>query len=394
MSVLFIVALVIFGYETVSLILPLKISVFWKVVCSALLLIGSFKNTLFQQFGGGMFFAPDLPYWVMLSGALLYNLLIVALFLSVVKDAVWLLWKICNLLGICRRAYPADKASLTVLALAAVLTVYGTWEALRVPDVERHDVFIPNLPQEFEGKKIALLVDLHASALNRRPLIQAIVEKTNALLPDIVLMPGDFVDGLLRDRKDDLEPLKLLRVPLGVWGASGNHEYYSGYEDWMKQLTEWGVTMLENRHVVLTSGNGQLVIAGVPDQQGTRFGFAAPDVEKALRGAPPGVPVILMAHRPETAAESAEAGVSLQLSGHTHGGMMPILDSIVARFNGGYVRGWYDVGPMKLYVSRGTSLWNGFPMRLFDPAEITLLVLQGPVNRGDGIRKYPRQGMP
>jgi len=56
---------------------------------------------------------------------------------------------------------------------------------------------------------------------------------------------------------------------------------------------------------------------------------------------------------------------------------MPILDSIVARFNGGYVRGWYDVGTMKLYVSRGTSLWNGFPMRLLDPAEITLLVLHG-----------------
>ena len=145
----------------------------------------------------------------------------------------------------------------------------------------------------------------------------------------------------------------------------------------MKQLTEWGVTMLENRHVVLTLGDGKLVIAGVTDQQGGRFGFYATNTEEALRGAPYGIPVILMAHRPETAAENAKAGAALQLSGHTHGGMMPVLDSIVARFNGGYVRGWYDVGPMKLYVSRGTSLWNGFPMRLFDPAEITLLVLHG-----------------
>ena len=373
MSVLFIIALVIFGYETVSLILPLKISVFWKVVCAALLLMGSFKNTLFQQFGGGMFFAPNLPRWIMLTGSLLYNLLIVALFLAVFKDALWLLWKICAR----GRPFPAGKASLTVLTLAAVLTLYGTWEAIRVPDVERHDVFLPNFPQEFEGKTIALLVDLHASALNRRPLIQAIVEKTNALSPDIVLMPGDFVDGLLRDRQDDLEPLKLLRAPLGVYGTSGNHEYYSGYEDWMKQLTEWGLTMLENRHVVLTLGDGKLVIAGVPDQQGGRSGLSATNTEEALRRVPYDIPIILMAHRPEAAAENAKAGAALQLSGHTHGGMMPVLDSIVARFNGGYVRGWYDVGPMKLYVSRGTSLWNGFPMRLFDPAEITLLVLHG-----------------
>ena len=372
MSVLFIVAFVIFGYETVSLIFPLKISVCWKAVCAALLLIGSFKNTLFQLFGGGMFFAPELPRWIMLTGSLVYNLLIVALFLAVFKDALWLLWKICAR----GRPFPAGKTSLTVLALAAAVALYGTWEAIRVPDVERHDVVIPNLPQEFDGKKIALLVDLHASALNRRPLIQAIVEKTNALSPDIILMPGDFVDGLLRDRKGDLEPLKLLRAPLGVWGTSGNHEYYSGYEDWMNQITDWGITMLENRHVVLTSGEGRLIIAGVPDQQGGRFGFAATDIEEALRGAPTDVPVILMAHRPEAAAKNAKAGAALQLSGHTHGGMMPILDDIVAHFNGGYVRGWYDIGAMKLYVSRGTSLWNGFPLRLLAPAEITLLVLK------------------
>ena len=338
MSIMLIIAFIIFAYEAFSLVLPLKIHAGWKALYLVLLLTASFKNTLFQKFGGGMFFAPDLPRWVMLVGSLFYNLLVLALFLAIFKDVLWVLWKLC----IRSYAFPSGAASSAVLAAATVLTLYGTWEALRVPDVERHDVFIPNLPQEFEGTKAALLVDLHASALNRRPLIQAIVEKTNALSPDIILIPGDFVDGWVKDRKDDLEPLNRLRASLGVYGTSGNHEYYSGYEDWLKQLTAWGITMLENRHVIVTSGSGRLVIAGVPDQQGARFGFAA-----------------------------------LRLSGHTHGGMMPVLDKIVARFNSGYVRGWYDVGSMKLYVSRGTSLWNGFPMRLLDPAEITLFVLHG-----------------
>ncbi|MCR4818615.1 MAG: metallophosphoesterase [Fretibacterium sp.] len=369
------VSVAIVFYETASIIFPLKISVYWKIACTVLLLLGAFKNILFQIIGGGMFFAPNLPHGVILAGALLYNLLIVALLLSVVKDAVWLFWKACHLLGVCRGDFPAGKASGAVLALAVILTLYGTWEAIRVPDVAIHDLSLPGLSEEFEGKKMALLVDLHASSLNRRPLIQAIVEKTNALSPDIVLLPGDFVDGLARDRKDDLEPLSRLRAPLGIWGTSGNHEYYSGYADWTKLLSEWGVALLENRHVVLSSGSGKLVIAGLPDQQGARFGFAAPDVKEALRGAPADVPVILMAHRPEDAAENAEAGVTLQLSGHTHGGMMPVLDKIVARFNGGYLRGWYDVGTMKLYVSPGTSLWNGFPLRLLNPAEITLMIL-------------------
>ncbi|MCR4818037.1 MAG: hypothetical protein K5841_03660, partial [Fretibacterium sp.] len=133
------------------MIVPLRVPAVWKVAGATLLLLGAFKNTLFQMLGGGMFFAPDLPRGMMLAGALLYNLLIVALFLSVVKDAVWLLWKACHLLGMCRRAFPAGKASGAVLALAVILTLYGTWEAIRVPDVAIHDLSLPGLSEEFEG---------------------------------------------------------------------------------------------------------------------------------------------------------------------------------------------------------------------------------------------------
>lgn len=371
MRVMFAISIVIFLYEAFSMIWPLRLPLWGKLAAAALLLAGAFKNSIYQRLGGGMFFAPDLPRWVMIAGSLLYNLLIVALFLLLVKDAVWLLWKLCA-----RRPFPAAGASLLALVFAAALTAYGTWEAIRVPDVAERPVTIRGLAPEFEGLRVALLVDLHASALNRRPLIQAIVDRTMALKPDLILMPGDFVDGLVSQRREDLEPLAQLKAPLGVFGSSGNHEYYSGFDAWMKQLRKFGVTMLENEHRVLARGEGRLVLAGVPDQQGARMGRAAPDPDKALAGAPRGVPVILMAHRPEAARENAARGVALQVSGHTHGGMMPGLDRIVARFNGGFVKGWYDVGGMKLFNSPGTSLWNGFPLRLMDPAEITLLTLR------------------
>ena len=377
-------------YEIGSMIYPLGIPLTWKIFFSVLLLAGAFKEVIFRWLGGGMSFAPLLPRWVMLTGAGMFSFVIIAIFLLIFKDAVWLLWKTARAAGLIKKPFPAGTASWWVIASALMLTIYGTWEAVRVPDVAKYDVILPGLAQEFDGTKIAVLVDLHASSLFQKDFIRGVVEKTNALSPDIVLMPGDFVDGSVKERRDDLEPLSGLKASLGVFGTSGNHEYYSGYGEWKKQLTEFGVKMLENEHVVLTSGDGKLAVAGVPDHQGANpgFGFAqsfeAPDVGKALKGIPPDVPVILMAHRPEAAEENAKAGAALQVSGHTHGGLMPIIEQIIARFNKGYVRGWYDVGTMKLYVSRGTYLWSGFPIRLMDPSEITMMVLH-PADPSDGI---------
>ncbi len=83
-----------------------------------------------------------------------------------------------------------------------------------------------------------------------------------------------------------------------------------------------------------------------------------------------------MDHQPRFARDNAKSRVALQVSGHTHGGQIPVVYQITRRFNGGFVRGWYDIDGMKLYVSPGTSQWDGFPMRVFDPSEITLFILK------------------
>ena len=100
-----------------------------------------------------------------------------------------------------------------------------------------------------------------------------------------------------------------------------------------------------------------------------------PDLKKTLHGIPAGDFILLLAHRPAQAKSAARSGISLQLSGHTHGGMIRGLDWVVAQFNGGFVSGLYEVNGMKLYVSNGTGIWNGFPIRLGRPAEITLITL-------------------
>lgn len=379
MRTLFYASLVLAVYETLSMILPLSLRFSGKLLLAALLFAGAFKNHIFQRFGGGMFFAPDLPRWSVLCGSLLYNMLVVALVLLLVKDVLWLLWKLPPLhrfFPSLPLKFPAAAMSASVLVLSSALTCWGTWQAVRAPCVKYRDAAIAGLAPEFEGKKVAVLVDLHASALNRRPLFEKIVDRTMAEAPDLILMPGDFVDGTVAQRASELEPLARLKAPLGVYGSSGNHEYYSGYDSWIRQFRDWNIEWLENEHRVLSIGMGKLVLAAVPDPQGARMGYAAPDLKKTLDGAPAGVPVLLLCHRPQDARENARSGVALQLSGHTHGGMMPGLSILVARANAGFVKGWYDVDGMKLFDSPGTSLWNGFPLRIFDPAEITILVLR------------------
>lgn len=171
-----------------------------------------------------------------------------------------------------------------------------------------------------------------------------------------------------------LLPVAELRAPLGVYGVIGNHDYPSGYRDWLRFLRSCGIRMLVNEHA---PPGDALTMAGVNDPMAERKHEEAPNLPKTLAGAPADRPVVLLAHEPVFADTAAkDKRVSLQLSGHTHGGLFPGLAALIARYNGGYVKDLYRVGSMPLYVSPGTSLRSGMPVRLFCPAEITLITLR------------------
>jgi predicted MPP superfamily phosphohydrolase len=173
-----------------------------------------------------------------------------------------------------------------------------------------------------------------------------------------------------------VEPLRELRAPDGLYAVPGNHEYFFGYRTWMRHLSGLGFRMLPNAHVVLSRHSARLTLAGVTDLSAQSHGEAGPDLGAALAGAPAGVPVILLDHQPREAHRAANQGVALQLSGHTHGGMIAGLDRLVAPANNGFVSGRYAVGPMTLYVNNGTALWPGFALRLGRPSELTRITLR------------------
>jgi predicted MPP superfamily phosphohydrolase len=202
------------------------------------------------------------------------------------------------------------------------------------------------------------------------------VEAANRQDADLIVISGDLIDGTLTARREDVEPLKGLRSRNGVYVIPGNHEYYFGYPGWMQRFAELGLRPLTNSHAVIARAGAQFVLAGVTDLAAGMAGFPGPDIAKAIEGAPAGSPVILLNHQPREAALAAQAGITLQLSGHTHGGMIRGLDRIVARANNGFVSGLYDVEGMPLYVNNGTALWIGFAVRLGVPSELTTIVLR------------------
>lgn len=263
-------------------------------------------------------------------------------------------------------------------ALALILSGIGVHEAVRSPDVRTVDIELARLPGELDGFNIVQLSDLHASRLLQAPWIESVVEISNRLDPDLILITGDLIDGTPEARAADIAPLARLKAPQGVLAIAGNHEYYASHRQWLSAFEDLGLRLLLNEHVVVGKNGAQLIVAGITDRAAERVAAPMPDLAAALAGAPDNTFTVLMAHRPDVARQSADAGVDLQLSGHTHGGQILGLHWITQYANDGFISGLYRVGTMALYVSNGTGLWNGFPLRLGRPSEITRIRLHTP----------------
>ena len=359
-------------YCFLSLVLPIRAGFVLKALMGAAFLAAGLKYVFYQVVGGG-FFRPELPVPVMLAAEALYAALLVLFFLALVKDAAGLgLWLARRMGASWRMPLTAGIRCTILVVLALASGAWGTWQAVRVPDVHTVELELEKLPAELEGFTLVQLSDLHIGPVQKAAWLEEVVRRVNALSPDAVAITGDMADGLPRALGRDMAPLAKLRAKYGVFGVTGNHEYYYDVRGWLRELSALGVTMLNNEHRVLPGG---LVIGGVPNNTSARFGGRGTDVKAAFSGAPEG-PRILLAHKPnDKGLPSSVADV--QLSGHTHGGLIFFLAPLIGHYNDGYVLGLYHTPQGKLlYVSPGTGLWNGFSCRLGIPSEITRFVLK------------------
>ncbi len=350
-------------------ILPLKKSLRWKAALSLVLLAFAFKFEVTMLLGGGHFLSPHLPGWLVLFLGWGYG---VVLFYA----AFMLFWLVVQGILLPFKMFSAarrNQANLGLLLSAVLCTSVALCNGLSMP--REHHIALPvqNLPEQAVGCRVAVLTDLHVDNITGHNRLRAIVEKTMAWKPDLILLVGDFVDGTVPERLDELRPLSELDAPLGVWGVPGNHEYYFGFREWMDALESLGIQILLNENSLLPNG---VAVAGIADPAAARTGETPPEVEKALQGVPAETPVLLMSHQPRMGPEAARHGVDAVFSGHTHGGMLVGMDLAVAALNNGFVSGEYRLAPKtRLFVCNGTGIWKGFPLRLGHPAEMLFITL-------------------
>lgn len=255
-----------------------------------------------------------------------------------------------------------------MFGLAALVSIYGVVNA-RWIRIKRITVKLPNLPSTWGGRVAALVADVHLGHVNGSGFMRRIVTKLANLRPDIVFITGDLYDGSKVDAEEVAAPLRNLATKFGSYFVTGNHEEFSDPSQYLKAIEAVGVGVLQNEKVVIDG----LQIVGVnhhasaePDRFHSLLQRANIDRERTS---------ILLSHSPHALAIPEYAGVSLQLSGHTHGGQIFPFTWFTRRIFGEYTYGFHRFRSMMTYTTSGAGTW-GPPLRVGTRPEIVLISFQ------------------
>jgi uncharacterized protein len=241
--------------------------------------------------------------------------------------------------------------------------------------VNHERIWLDTLPTSCQGLRIVQISDIHHGLFLPKEWLSDAVKKANRLKPDIIALTGDYVTYSRRNIEPAAEILGRLRARLGVYAVLGNHDFRVDAEAVTSALKRQHIDVLRNRHLDLRLGGESLYLAGVDD-----YGYGA-DLRRAVKGIPQDAARVLLAHNPRIIHLASRHGVSLVLSGHTHGGQVniPLLGTVYGKSPERlrYKIGWDRMGATQIYVSRGIGTIV-LPCRLRCPAEITHLeLLQG-----------------
>lgn len=269
----------------------------------------------------------------------------------------------------------AMRAALAavIYTIAALTAIYGLFNA-RVIRVRRIAVRISNLPASWHGRKAVLMSDLHLGPINGVRFCRRLVARASSFRPDIVFLPGDLFDGTKGDLDHLLVPFNVLKPPLGIYFSTGNHEEFTDPTHYIEAIARAGIRVLANEQVLVDG----LRIAGVLYRDSSSplhmkaalsnmrsGGFQVSAVQSG----------ILLNHAPTRLPIVEQAGFSLQLSGHTHGGQFLPFTWITRRVYGRFTRGLHRFGALQVYTSTGAGTW-GPPMRVGTRPEIVLFTFE------------------
>jgi predicted MPP superfamily phosphohydrolase len=283
-------------------------------------------------------------------------------FLVVAAVSAWTIFAAARMAGL-HMNFHRTVEWLFAAAIAAGL--YGVFNASWTR-ITRTTVRLANLPAAWRGRKAALISDLHLGHVRNRSFLQRMVAKILREEPDAIFIAGDLYDGTAIDAGRAAEPLQELIAPHGVYFVAGNHEQFGDDSKYIRAIEAAGVRVLTNEKVEVDG----LQIIGVPYRNATQ--------DEHLASALHGIHLdrdrasILLTHAPDYPEIAEAAGVSLQLSGHTHLGQFIPWSWIARRTYRQFVYGLSRIGKLQVFTSSGAGTW-GPPLRLGSNPEIVVL---------------------
>jgi uncharacterized protein len=248
---------------------------------------------------------------------------------------------------------------------AMLVGFYGVFNA-SLTRITRMTVRLPNLPESWRGRKAALISDVHLGHVRNGGFLRRMVAKILREDPDAIFIAGDLYDGTAIDAGRAAEPLSKLTAPQGVYFVAGNHEQFGDDSKYLRAVAAAGVRVLSNEKVEVDG----LQIMGVPYSNATQKGHLASALHKM--GLDRNRASILLLHAPDHPEVAEAAGVSLQLSGHTHLGQFVPWSWFARKMYRQFVYGLSRIGKMQVFTSSGAGTW-GPPLRLGSNPEIVML---------------------
>jgi uncharacterized protein len=274
-------------------------------------------------------------------------------------------WMVEGVIWMSAWLLPRSSIAAVLFGSALVATVYGLINATRLRTT-RIKVKLPNLPEAWQGRTAALVTDLHLGPLSGQTFLRRVITRLRSLQPDAVFISGDMFDGPTLGLDQLVAPWREFSTPRGIFYVTGNHDEFAERSIYLDAVRRVGIQVLNNEKVSLDG----VQIVGVHDSE-----LENPaELRNILRRAPLDrqLPGILLAHRPVNLPVVEEEGISLQLSGHTHGGQIWPWNLLVSRIYGRFAYGLNKLGKLQVYTSSGAGTW-GPPLRVGTRAEIVLI---------------------
>jgi uncharacterized protein len=262
----------------------------------------------------------------------------------------------------------------SILLIPVITLAYAVFIEPYSIEIKEVAISSPDIPHSFDGKRIVFVSDIHNGDYFSRERVTNLVSRINGLKPDMIILGGDYAYWGSTNTSVCFEELKNLQAPIGKYGVLGNHDYWEGEPEVLKNMNYSGITSLNNQGYWIYSGSERIRLGGVSDLW---HGMADPI--PTIIEANQSDYVIMVSHNPDYAEELETPIVDLVLSGHTHGGQVTLFglwapymsSSYDQKYRGGFV----DTAFTTVYVTRGIGM-TLLPIRFFARPEITVLALE------------------